>query len=223
MREFTIEPTRGLPEALPEGERILWQGAPSWRALAQHAFHVRRLTLYFGLLVVLQAVVQIWSGADLATTMASALTVAPLAVFAIAIVTLVAWANARAAVYTITNRRVVMRFGVALPMSINLPFSKVKSAAVRHHADGVGDIPLQMADDTLVSFPVLWPFVRPWRLSATEPMLRAVPDVAEVAEILGDALAAAGQGLAHGQVQRTARHEAAESNSSPLGAMATAE
>ena len=38
---------RGLPERLPEGERLLWQGAPDWRRLALHVFHVRGLALYF--------------------------------------------------------------------------------------------------------------------------------------------------------------------------------
>ena len=33
------EPIPGLPEKLPEGERILWQGSPSARALVIHAFH----------------------------------------------------------------------------------------------------------------------------------------------------------------------------------------
>ncbi|MEM9764435.1 MAG: PH domain-containing protein, partial [Pseudomonadota bacterium] len=28
--DFRSEPVRGLPALLPKGERILWQGAPSW-------------------------------------------------------------------------------------------------------------------------------------------------------------------------------------------------
>ena len=42
---------RGLPERLPDGERLLWQGAPDWRALARQAFHVRGLAIYFGAIV----------------------------------------------------------------------------------------------------------------------------------------------------------------------------
>ncbi|HBB55427.1 MAG TPA: phosphopantetheine adenylyltransferase, partial [Hyphomonadaceae bacterium] len=33
-KEFDFEPVRGLPEALPAGEAILWQGAPSAWGLA---------------------------------------------------------------------------------------------------------------------------------------------------------------------------------------------
>ncbi len=31
------------PQALPAGERMLWQGAPSWRALARRSLHVRKV------------------------------------------------------------------------------------------------------------------------------------------------------------------------------------
>jgi hypothetical protein len=40
----------GLPGALPEGETIQWQGSPDWRSLARHAFHVRKVAVYFALL-----------------------------------------------------------------------------------------------------------------------------------------------------------------------------
>jgi hypothetical protein len=33
--DFKFEPIRGLPEQLPEGEHILWQGAPDPRVLAR--------------------------------------------------------------------------------------------------------------------------------------------------------------------------------------------
>ena len=44
---------------------------------------------------------------------------------AIGIALVFAWASARTTVYTITNRRVVMRFGIALPMTLNLPFTLI--------------------------------------------------------------------------------------------------
>ena len=48
MSEHDFEPIRGLPGPLPEGETILWQGAPDWRVLAVQAFHVRAVAIYFG-------------------------------------------------------------------------------------------------------------------------------------------------------------------------------
>lgn len=34
--DFAVEPIPGLPELPPEGEHILWQGAPCWHALARY-------------------------------------------------------------------------------------------------------------------------------------------------------------------------------------------
>ena len=57
--EHEFEAAPGLPERLPAGERILWQGAPDWRALALHAFHVRKLAIYFAAMMGLQALYQL--------------------------------------------------------------------------------------------------------------------------------------------------------------------
>ena len=53
--EHEWEAAPGLPSALPPGERILWQGAPDWRSLAVHAFHVRKIALYFVFMLAVQA------------------------------------------------------------------------------------------------------------------------------------------------------------------------
>jgi hypothetical protein len=37
---------------------------------------------------------------------------------------------------------------------------------------------------------MLWPHARPWRMARTEPMLRGIPDVSRVSQILARALAA---------------------------------
>ena len=49
--EHEFEPQHGLPERLPGDERIVWQGAPDPGVLARRAFHLRKLALYFGLLL----------------------------------------------------------------------------------------------------------------------------------------------------------------------------
>jgi len=50
--DFNFEPVRGLPEKLPEGEHILWQGAPDVRALAREALGVRWVAGYFAILTI---------------------------------------------------------------------------------------------------------------------------------------------------------------------------
>ena len=42
---------RGVPHALPEGEHILWQGAPEAGAVATHVFHWRLFMAYFAAMI----------------------------------------------------------------------------------------------------------------------------------------------------------------------------
>jgi hypothetical protein len=85
----------------------------------------------------------------------------------------------------------VIRFGVALPMAINIPFKAIESVGLRRYADGTGDIPMVLGEGHNVNFLIMWPNVRPWRFLDAQPMLRGVPDVDKVAEVLTDALRSA--------------------------------
>lgn len=191
MMEHEFEPVVGLPEPLPKGERLLWQGRPDWKALALRAYHVRAVGFYFLLLILWRLWVAVEEGTPLAETGSALLPLLILGFGAMAILTVLAILSARAAMFTITTRRVVIRCGVALPMAINVPFTRIGSAAMKVHRDGTGDLPVAIQGDARVSYILLWPFVRPWRLGSPEPMLRAVPDGAMVADVLSAALKAA--------------------------------
>lgn len=187
--DFAFEPIAGLPERPPEGERILWQGSPDWRGLAWRAFHVREVAFYFAALVAAQPVLALIEGSALAGSVKPMLWVAAAGAVAIGALALLGWLSARGTVYTITSRRLVMRFGIALPMTINLPFAVVAGAGLKLSRSGHGDLPVAIVPGEKVSYAILWPHVRPWRVGRPEPMLRAVPDAAGVADILGRALA----------------------------------
>lgn len=191
MNEHEFEPIRGLPETLPQGERILWQGAPAWWPLAIRGLHVRLVLAYFALLFVWSVGVDLWAGVSAGEALLIASRLVPVAFVAAGLLALYAWLAHRCTVYTITNRRVVMRYGVALPMTLNLPYAVVESAALRTYADGSGDIPLVLNQEDRVSYFALWPNARPWRTAKPQPMLRSVPEAAKVADVLGKALAQA--------------------------------
>lgn len=180
---------RGLPGPLPEGEHALWQGSPAWTSLARRALHVRLVALYFVALAVWQAMEAAPLG--LAAVAATLAWTATLGGGVIALAILYAWWSARATTYTITTRRVILTIGIAVPVTLNLPFRSIGSAAVKLHADGTGDVPLETTERRRLSYVVLWPHARPWRLGRVQPMLRAIPDAAAVAELLADALVAA--------------------------------
>ncbi|MCU0834833.1 MAG: PH domain-containing protein [Chromatiaceae bacterium] len=189
LTEYEYEPVPGLPERLPPGEEILWQGAPRWQALARRAFHVRKVAAYFVLLLILHLVWEVQAGEPLAELLTGVFWLVVSACSALGLLALLARSMARSTLYTITNRRVVMRFGVAIPMTINLPFAKIVNAALRDHGDGTGDIVLSLAGRARASYLVLWPHTRPWHFAPPEPMLRAIPDATLVARRLAAALA----------------------------------
>jgi len=189
--DFAVEPIPGLPERPPEGEHILWQGAPDWRALARRAFHTRKIAIYAGLLLTWHGTAALYDGASLGTALTAIAGALPLAAAAVGLPALLAWLTARSTIYTITSKRLVIRGGVALPLTVNLPFSKIDAAAIKQHRDGSGDIPLTLKGDDRIAYLALWPNVRPWRLARPQPMLRALPDAADVAPLLVRALTAA--------------------------------
>jgi hypothetical protein len=184
----------GLPAPLPAGERLLWQGKPEWQAIARRVLHVRKLALYFGVLLAASVGARIGGGESVANALVVALWLAPLALAVLAIATVIAWLMGRTTLYTITDRRVVMKVGVVLTITYNLPFKAIESAALRSYADGTADIALILAADTRLAYVHLWPHARPWRVSRPEPMLRMVPDGERVAALLSRALAASAPG-----------------------------
>lgn len=190
--EFEAEP--GLPEPLPCGETLLWQGAPAWRPLAREALHLKLLAIYFGLLLAGRAASVLATGGSPARAAIAVAWLLPAALLALGLLALVAWLIARTTLYTVTNRRVVMRIGVVLTVTFNLPFSKVDGATLRRHADGSGDVALKIAAGDRIAWFHLWPHVRPWRVRQTEPMLRGLADAQQVAALLGEALARSAAG-----------------------------
>lgn len=186
--EYENEPVPGLPERLPEGERLLWQGAPDWRVLARKTFHVRKVAFYFTILTAWRGAIIHADGASTFDAVLAASLVAALGIAAVGVLTTLAWLYGRSTIYSITNKRVVLRYGVALPMALNIPFTVIASAAVARQARGTADIPLVLNDETRIAYLHLWPNARPWHVKHPQPMLSAVPDGMRVAEILGRAL-----------------------------------
>ena len=134
--EHEFEAAPGLPEALPAGERLLWQGAPDWKLLALHVFHVRTLAVYFAVMVLLQALYLM--GEPQARLLVPLATSVGLSLTALGLLTWLAWLTARTAMYTLTSKRVVMRIGIVLTLTFNLPLRMVAAASVKPLKNGSG-------------------------------------------------------------------------------------
>ena len=62
---------------------------------------------------------------------------------------------------------------------------------MKEHGGGFGDVRMTLAKGEKIAWLMLWPHTRPWHFKHPEPMLRGLPQVAHLAAILGQALAAA--------------------------------
>ena len=63
--DLGFEPIRGLPDRLPPGETLLWQGEPQFRSMALRVFHARKVAIYFALLALYRLVGALHDGAPL--------------------------------------------------------------------------------------------------------------------------------------------------------------
>ena len=116
----------------------------------------------------------------------------------------IAYVQARSTVYTLTNKRVAMRIGAALTMTLNLPYVCIGTAKLDLKPSGHGTLAFELIGETRISYLMTWPHVRPWRMARTQPALRCIPDAEKVARIFADA---AETRISQPQVSRIATHD----------------
>jgi hypothetical protein len=185
--EHEFEPEHGLPEPLPAGEKILWQGAPALADMLVRVFHFRKLGVYFALMLLMRAAYLNYTGQSATEVLFAMIWPTALALVALGSVLSLAWLTASTTVYTLTDQRVVMRIGIVLTLTFNLPLRSIETAGLALHANGCGDIPLKLKGNDRIAWLNLWPHARPWRLANPEPMLRCIPNGKSVSALLAQA------------------------------------
>ena len=184
--DFAVEPIEGLPELLPKGEVILWQGRPNWLRLTIESLNLWWVIGYFGLLAAWRFLTVI-DYMPLGTAFYASIPFLFVAAFVGLLLCGVGYIQAKETLYTITNRRVVMRIGAALTLTLNLPFTKIDNAAAAIKRGGFGNIAFETSGDTKFSYFVLWPHARSWYFGKPQPTLKCIPDIEKVSSILGEA------------------------------------
>lgn len=185
--DFAFEHAPGLPEPLPKGEEMLWQGRPdAWR-LAVESLMLKWVIGYFALLAVWRFGSAL-ADHSLAVAVGSLVPIAVLCAVAVAILYGFSWLQARQAIYTITTSRVILRVGAALQVTLQIPYSKIENIALDLRKTGHGTIAFEPEKDggAQLSYLVLWPHVRPWHARKPQPAFRCIPDAQAIAELLAD-------------------------------------
>jgi hypothetical protein len=169
-------------------EAVLWKGRPGVGLLARTAFHAHSAGCYMAALTVI---------AVLLGRTNAALFAGGLGVVLVALLYLLAWLSARTTLYILTDERIIMRIGMAIETRINLPLKQISAAHLRMRGNGNGDIAFELAGERLLGAALLWPHMRPWHYAMPQPMLRAVPDAAHVAQLVAETRARFGA-VTHG-------------------------
>ncbi|MEL6302209.1 MAG: photosynthetic complex putative assembly protein PuhB [Pseudomonadota bacterium] len=172
------------------GERVLWQGGPAPSLLARHALHVRKVALYFVLLLLWRVGNTLYGGGVWGDVAQTATTTILFGVTLCSMLWIYArWAE-RSTTYTITDKRIAIRTGVALQITVTIPLEKIESAGLIPRGETGGDVVLHTARDARVAYFVLWPSVQPFRIRHPRPMLRCLEDARSAADALKSAIEA---------------------------------
>ena len=176
MTEYEDEPVEGLPDFLPEGETMVWQGRPTVAAMARRVFFIPHLALYFGLLIAGHTVYRLMEGVSAAQVLGTFVWQAGLAATVLVLLAWLARSYAASVMYTLTSERLVIRSGVALPMMVNIPIEQITAADMRVYRDGTGDIVLTPIADRKLHWVLLWPNVSAWYSRPIRPLLRGLAE-----------------------------------------------
>ena len=176
MTEYEDEPVEGLPDYLPEGETMVWQGRPTVAAMARRVFFIPHLALYFGLLIAGHTVYRLMEGVSGVQVMGTFVWQAGLAAVVLVLLAWLARSYAASVMYTLTSERLVIRSGVALPMMVNIPIEQITAADMRVYRDGTGDIVLTPIADRKLHWVLLWPNVSAWYSRPIRPLLRGLAE-----------------------------------------------
>lgn len=198
----TAQYIRGVPHPLPAGEQVLWEGAPDPNAMATHVFHRRLFLLYFAAMITWWATTTnvAFGSSDFIASLGVRL---GLSAIVLGVVEMLSRVSARTTWYAITNKRVVLKIGMVIPMSINIPFQIVQSAGVGMFKDGTGQLMLVLAKEHRLAYVALWPHCRVFQVNQPQPILRGLRDAQRIGTVLANAVAAASADDASTRVERT--------------------
>ena len=171
-----------LPEELPVGENVLWQGQPDFRSSLKRLFLLPHLLFYFLLLFISFFLFETmeyglkYSVVQLASNLL-------LAGLAVVLFMGLCYLTVTTTKYTLTDKRLVMRVGIVLTVTFNIPYKKISSADHKVYSDGTGDISVDLTPPNKIAYVHLWPHCRPFHFGSPRPRLTCISEVEKVAKV----------------------------------------
>tara|TARA_A100001011_G_C14085987_1_gene746521 strand:+ start:112 stop:738 length:627 start_codon:yes stop_codon:yes gene_type:complete len=172
-----------IKELVPKEEKIYWTGRPEWRSLAYQSFGLKYLIVYF-FICGLYALTSLENSFDFRLVLLNFFPFAVSGSFAGIILAIIAYFEATHTFYVLTERRIVLKSGVALVFILNAPFKKIISIDRQSLAGGRGNIAFSTESTKRIPYISCWPSVKPWSFMSPIPSFRSIKDVNKVESLL---------------------------------------
>ena len=178
-----------LPEevgkSIPAGENICWEGKPDWKSFGYHSFGIKYLIFYF-VISAFYAVSQLELAFSFSSFLVRYIPFVISGVIAGIILYLLAYLIASHTCYVITEKRVVIRTGVALVFLLNIPLNKVVSIDKQSLTRGRGNLSFKSQFKKRIPYFSCWPSVKNGSFLEPVPAFRSVANVEEVGKIVSE-------------------------------------
>ena len=178
-----------LPEevgkSVPEGEKVCWVGKPNWVSFGFHVFGIKYLVIYF-IISAFYSVSQIELDFSLNAFIGEYISFVVSGVIASLILFLLSYVSARHTCYVITEKRLVIRTGVALVFLLNVPFKNVISIDKQSLYYGVGNLSFKTQSKKRIPYFSCWPSVRSGSFLETIPTFRSIANIEEIGNLVGE-------------------------------------
>ena len=174
-------------ENLPADEVLIWQGRPEANAIAIRAMYLWYVVAYLFGLVVLRTGYLVMGDAPISEWSALLAWQSLASLFIVGVIVGLSVLYGKTTIYSLTNRRLILRTGAAVPIHVNFPLEQIASADLKVFSDGTGDIALKLENSDKLYWLLLWPNVRSWWVRPLQPLLRGLRDFELAASTLASA------------------------------------
>jgi hypothetical protein len=172
-------------KAIPLEEKIYWTGKPNWKSFGYHAFGIKYFLIYF-FVCALYAVSQIESSFSFERLLINYTPYLVSGTLAAMIIFLLAYFSARHTCYVITEKRIVIRTGVALVFLLNMPFKNILSIDMKVLAQGRGNLTFKVRSKKRIPFFSCWPSVKAGVFLEPVPAFRSIMDIEKVGQTISE-------------------------------------
>ena len=171
--------------SIPDGERVCWIGKPNWISFGFNAFGIKYLVVYF-ILSAFYAISQIELVFSFGAFIGEYISFIVSGIIAGLILFLLAYFAAQHTCYVITEKRLVIRTGIALVFLLNVPLKNVTSIDKQSLLRGYGNLSFKPQSKKRIPYFSCWPSVRGGSFLEPIPTFRSIANIEAIGDIVGE-------------------------------------